>query len=718
MAAGMNDDESRDDETADARLEESISGFLAEIGPTGARDLLREFEWLADDLRDPALPEVGDRIDRYRILRKIAEGGMGAVFEAEQCEPVARTVALKLIRRGGASARAIERFRIEQQTLARLEHENIARLYDAGFDDRRRPYFVMELVRGVAITDFADEHSLPLEARIELFLTVCRAVRFAHQKGVLHRDLKPANILVADRDGKHVPYVIDFGLSFARLSGNERDRSDEEAEAVGTPEFMSPEQWFEPESGLDIRIDVYALGIVLYRLLTGHLPWPDEHFSKPLPEQLAERRTTPPIAPSERVRRSANRHHIEGRFGITPERLVSKLTGDLDAILARALEGRRARRYSDVAEFIADLERHRDHWPVLATEPSTRTTLVKFVRRNLAASIGGSLAVASLLAGLAATTSQWRRAEDSLVLALDRESQTQRVREYLESILSSPSDQEYSDSDPSLSDIVITEEPDVGAAFAGLPFSEAQVRLVFGRVLQRAGRLEPALEQYELALSRRADAMSSLPSEEIEAATKLRHDCDEGRLRVLLELGRNDEVIASGQECLREDPSPSLGDRARILRNVARAHEAAGRRAQALDLLDSEMVRSTPDPLVWSMLAEDYCRMLLRDGQPERARIVAKEMLARAVDKTPRRNSALATVSGLAALRCGDFEEAASRLEPAAAAVSRVFPDHHPRTRELLEALLELYRLRGAEGDLSRADELERRLAVSAPRAR
>jgi len=321
------------------------------------------------------------RIPGYEIVRAIGQGGMGRVYLARQSQPVQRLVAIKVIKLGMDSERILARFELERQALAVMEHDGIAKIYDAGATDRGQPYFAMEFVDGRPITAYCADHRCSHRKRIALFQRVCAAVQHAHEKGVIHRDLKPDNVLVTPRDGEPVPKVIDFGLARAvdqQLVGQTLHTLD--GQLLGTPEYMSPEQARADARHIDTRSDVYSLGIILYELLTGQLPFASralQHLD--LTEMQRVIRESEPPRPSSRV---------------------GELRGDLDWIVLAAIAKEPARRYSSAAALAADLQRHLDHQPVEAGPPSTTYRIGKFVRRNRLAVTAAALIAAALLAGL------------------------------------------------------------------------------------------------------------------------------------------------------------------------------------------------------------------------------------------------------------------------------------------------------------------------------
>jgi serine/threonine protein kinase len=329
--------------------------------------------------------KLGSRIGRYKLLSVLGEGGMGIVYLAEQQRPIRRQVALKVIKPGMDSARIIARLKAERQALALLNHPNIAHVYDAGTTETGRPYFVMEYVKGLPITEHCDSNKLTITERLNLFLQVCRAAHHAHQKGIIHRDIKPSNILVSTQNDQVVPKVIDFGIAKAiNKSLTERTSYTEQGQLIGTPEYMSPEQADQNAQNIDIRTDVYSLGVVLYKLLTGLLPFDPETFSTGGIEQIRKViREEDPMTPSMRLRRASMDESIEStRLRQTDIRkLQLMLHGDLDWITLKALEKDCTRRYSTVDAFVTDISNYLQHQPVSAAPPETLYVVRKFIRR-------------------------------------------------------------------------------------------------------------------------------------------------------------------------------------------------------------------------------------------------------------------------------------------------------------------------------------------------
>jgi len=375
-------------------------------------------------------PETaGATIGPYKLLEPIGEGGMGTVYLAQQTEPVRRVVALKVIKAGMDTRQVIVRFEAERQALALMDHPNIAKVLDAGATPGGRPYFVMELVKGVPITKYCDEKRLTPRERLELFLPICQAIQHAHQKGIIHRDIKPTNVLVALYDGKPVPKVIDFGV--AKAAGQpltEKTLVTKMGAVVGTPEYMSPEQAELNQLDVDTRSDVYSLGVLLYELLTGTTPLQHKRVKEAaFLEVLRIIREEEPPRPSTRLSTTEELPSIAANRGLEPKRLSGLIRGELDWIVMKALEKDRNRRYETANGFAMDVQRYLADEPVLACPPSAGYRLRKFARRNRRALVPVAALVLAVLVGTGAlavsTVIVWKANEDlSESLGRERES--------------------------------------------------------------------------------------------------------------------------------------------------------------------------------------------------------------------------------------------------------------------------------------------------------
>jgi serine/threonine protein kinase/tetratricopeptide (TPR) repeat protein len=355
----------------------------------------------------PLIEGPGTRIGRYKLLQLIGEGGFGVVYMAEQEKPIIRRVALKIIKLGMDTKQVIARFEAERQALAMMNHPNIAGVLDAGATDTGRPYFVMELVKGVPITEYCDKNNLDTHQRLELFIDVCKAVQHAHQKGIIHRDIKPSNVMITLHDGRPVPKIIDFGIAKAtqhRLT--EKTLFTEYRQFIGTPEYMSPEQ--AEISGLDVdtRSDIYSLGVLLYELLTGTTPFEAEKLRSAAYDEIRRiiREDEPP-KPSTRLSTLGDALTIVAKHrNARPNELCKIVHGDLDWVVMKSLEKDRTRRYETANEFAVDIGRHLGDEPVVAGPPSVRYRLGKFVYRHRIVVISSLLIVAALLGGAVTAT--------------------------------------------------------------------------------------------------------------------------------------------------------------------------------------------------------------------------------------------------------------------------------------------------------------------------
>ncbi|MHC5002526.1 MAG: serine/threonine protein kinase [Planctomycetota bacterium] len=408
----------------------------------------------------------GTRIGPYKILQQIGEGGFGVVYMAEQEEPVRRKVALKIIKLGMDTKQVIARFEAERQALALMDHPGIARVLDAGATETGRPYFVMELVKGIPITEYCDSRNLGTRERLGVFTDVCHAVQHAHHKGIIHRDIKPSNILVTLHDNRPVPKVIDFGIAKAtshRLT--EKTLFTEFRQLIGTPEYMSPDQ--AEISGLDIdtRTDIYSLGVVLYELLTGTTPFDTETLRTcSYAEVQRIIREVDPEKPSARLYsvmvsggnvgangaktpdkpRSSSAAEIARHRHSEPSSLSRMMRGDLDWIVMKAMEKDRTRRYETASELANDVNRYLDNQPVLAGPPSAVYKLRKFIRRHKVGVATGSLVAAALIVGLSLATVGFVRANNEAA-------RSQAVSQYLQSLITDLSGNDG----PGLDEIVV-----------------------------------------------------------------------------------------------------------------------------------------------------------------------------------------------------------------------------------------------------------------------
>jgi serine/threonine protein kinase len=359
----------------------------------------------ADEFRTQTIdgaraPTGEDDFGRYQIVRPIGEGGMGTVYLAEQREPIRRRVALKVVKLGMDTRQVLARFANERQALAMMDHPNVARIFDAGATPKGRPYFVMEYIEGIPITRYCDARRMIVGQRLELFLAVCRAVQHAHQKGVIHRDLKPSNVLVMEHEGTPVPKVIDFGIAKATDQwAVEKTLLTQFGQMVGTPDYASPEQAEVTTGDVDESSDVYSLGVLLYELLIGTVPFDVARMRQAgLAEMLRIIREEEAPSLSRRLSSTgAAAADIAVRRQTDAASLRRLMDGDLNWIAMKALEKVRERQYASVAKFAADIQRYIEHRPVLASPPSALYRARKFLRRHRSAAFGTAAGLAFLL---------------------------------------------------------------------------------------------------------------------------------------------------------------------------------------------------------------------------------------------------------------------------------------------------------------------------------
>ena len=514
----------------------------------------------------------GDEIGPYKLLQQIGEGGCGVVFMAEQEAPVRRRVAVKVVKPGMDSKNVIARFEAERQALALMEHPNIAHVFDAGTTGSGRPYFVMELIRGIKITDYCDQNSLTTIQRLELFTEVCNAVQHAHQKGIIHRDIKPSNILVTtSAEGKPEPKVIDFGIAKAttgqRLTDNTVFTAFEML--IGTPAYMSPEQAALTSVDVDTRSDIYSLGVLLYELLTGTTPFDTRELLKSgLDEVRRVIQTEEPVRPSTRLRTmlAADLTAVSGQRKAQPPNLIREVRGDLDWIVMKALEKDRTRRYQTSGSLAEDVQHYLANETVCARPPSTTYKIHKLVLRNKLLFAGLGVMLVVLLAALGVTS--WslskekqahlkadaarKKAQMNERQALLEVSNSVQVTRFLKDMLQSvgPSVAEGRDT-TMLREILDNTAERVGKELTNQPVVEAELQHQIGNVYDELGEHGKAedMERHALAIYRTMPAAAESKMVEVLFSLSMIHRMEsrfeeadkESREALALEIHRTGE---------------------------------------------------------------------------------------------------------------------------------------------------------------------------------
>tara|TARA_R110002072_G_scaffold273219_3_gene433761 strand:+ start:52998 stop:55784 length:2787 start_codon:yes stop_codon:yes gene_type:complete len=660
----------------------------------------------------PAGPGDGARIGRYQLQQKIAEGGMGSVWMAQQREPIKRRVAVKVIKLGMDTVQVMARFEAERQALAMMEHPNIAKVLDAGSTEIGRPYFVMEYIEGTPILEHCNRQKVDTAGRLRLFLKVCNAIQHAHQKGVIHRDIKPSNVLVALHDAVPVPKVIDFGVAKATGSElTERTLFTQHRQMIGTPAYMSPEQI--SGSDIDTRSDIYALGVLLYELLTGTTPFDNtELVTKGVVEMVRTIREDDPPKPSTRISTLGDEAlQVASMQRSDAARLGTKLRGDLDWIVMKCLEKNRTRRYETANELAADVQRHLDTQPVLARPPSAGYRLRKFVRRNRGQVLAGAIVATTLVLGLVVSGMGWR-------WALDERAQAEVLVRFLDDTL-----QGIGPSVAKGRDITMLKEMMDAAGqrieqgeLAAAPQAEARLRGTIGGIYRDLAQYDEAQAMLEPALQL---AHSCFSNEHEQVARAM------SNLAILHYVrGNLSDAERLSREALRINQLLFPGDDRRVASaqgNLAMLLQARGEHAQAERLyraslaMNRRLFAGDHRSIAWGLQA--LATLLSAQGDTLAAEPLYFESLAMNRRLLPGDGPRVATGLGHLGILLhgrGEFDRAEQYYRESLAMNQRLFPHDHPNVATGLNALAMLLEGRGEVAEATKlfveSMEMSRRL--------
>jgi serine/threonine protein kinase len=652
------------------------------------------------------------QIGPYRLLQLLGEGGMGEVWLAEQKKPMQRTVALKLIKAGMDTRAVVARFESERQALALMDDPNIARVFDAGSTAEGRPYFVMEYVPGLPITEYCDKRRLTIRDRLELFMQVCDGVQHAHQKAIIHRDLKPSNVLVVEQADKSVPKIIDFGLAKAtgqRLT--DKTIFTELGVMLGTPEYLSPEQADQREQNIDTRTDVYSLGVILYQLLVGVLPFELTALrAEGLEAILRVIREQEPPKPSARIRSMGPASaELAAKRKEEPRWFARRLQGEVDWITMKALEKDRTRRYGSPAELRADIERHLHNEPILAHRPSAGYRASKFVKRHRFAVAAAAFAATLSIGFAAAMGVQARRIAKERDRANRQAEAAQRVADFMKGMFKVSDPSEARGNSITAREILDKASKEIDTGLAKDPETQAQLMGLMGEVYESLGLYPRAQSLLERAVGIQRRVHGSRNPETLKAADDLAW--------ILLREGQYAEAERLQRETLdirRQVLGPENPETLKSMGHLASTLEQEGRYPEAekiqLELLEIQRRVLGPEHLDTLKTISNLALTLGMAGRDAEAERIEREQLdiQRRV-LGPEHPSTLMTTFNLAeTLRTeGRYAEAEKSFRNLLDVQRRVLGPEHPQTLGTINGLAATL---GGEGRYAEAERIEREL--------
>jgi serine/threonine protein kinase/tetratricopeptide (TPR) repeat protein len=673
----------------------------------------------AQALSQPALSDSAARqrpgawsIGPYRVVEKLGEGGMGEVWLAEQTGPVRRQVALKVIKAGMDTKQITARFEAERQALAMMEHPAIAKVFDAGETPHGLPFFAMEQVRGDPITDFCDAHALTNEERIALFLQVCDGVQHAHEKGIIHRDLKPSNVLVAMQGGRPAPKIIDFGVAKAtgaRLT--DKTMATELGALIGTPEYMSPEQADLRGRDVDTRSDVYALGVMLYELLTGALPFDTTGLRSGGYDEIRRRIVeVEPPRPSTRVRTmGAAASECASRRRTDPAHLAKRLQGDLDWIVMKALEKDRSRRYRSPSELAEDLGRYLRHEPVQAHAPSARYRALKFVRRHRLGAAAAAMIALSLAGGVVASTVAMVRANRAERRAKAEAQAKTQVVNFMKNLFLVASPDTSRGNTVTARELLDKAADEMEGRWSAEPAVQGDLTESMGEVYMNLGLDSAAEPLLRKAVTLRTRALGPEHVNTVDSMRNLANN--------LLHQGRHGEAEQLNLQALEISkrlfgPEDSLTilcamDRAGILYREARYADSERLYSDTLEI--QKRVLGAEDPNTLSCMGNLASVYLAQGRYAEAERLYVQDFEAEKRVLGPDHPNTLSSMSNLVkiSLDLGRYDEAERRTLQCLEIMKRVLPPNHPHT---LQAMTNLGLAYQGQGRYAEAEQLDKQI--------
>jgi eukaryotic-like serine/threonine-protein kinase len=656
-----------------------------------------------------------ERIGPYRVLMELGEGGCGVVYLAEQTTPVRREVALKIIKPGMDTKAVIARFEGERQALATMDHPHVAKVFDGGATPTGRPYFVMELVRGVQITEYCDQSRLTVPERLALFIQVCQAIQHAHLKGIIHRDIKPSNVLVTMHDGTAIVKVIDFGIAKA----TQRRLSDLTAltvldQFIGTPAYVSPEQTNPGSADIDTRADIYSLGVLLYELLTGCTPFAASDLQQDGLDRMRRRiRDEEPPTPSKRLTAldAESLTHTADRRQSTAARLIKHIQGDLSWIVMRCLEKERSRRYQTSNEVVLDLQRYLRHEPVLARPPSLAYVVRKFARRQrvmFAAGLACMFFLLFIVAFAIVTSMQARRIAAEKVRAEQQGARAETVSDFMLQIF------DASQPMTSLGRVVSAREilDEAGRKIRGDLRQHPEVR---AQLLEAIGRAYRRLNLHETAVPYLEDALHirrKLPAADGTKTAVVLIELSIA-LRAIGDLQRADALLREGLAILHQHRTERSDTYAKLILNVGRIQFLAGNLKEARKNFEESLtlyreLSGPSSPEVGGVLSQLSGVLLWQEDLPgaERAARQALEIFTATRPAAHPERVLVESRLGEILLLQKRINEAAPIFEQTLAAQRQLYGPHSEQVARVLDSLSQI---RTAQGNLAEAEQYARR---------